>query len=344
MLGLLHFFLRRAPAVPAGAGFKPPSTLSRSAILLVQEALAKGTVRLLAHAGGWRRERHLRGDKVVQGRLWERTAPRDLGLTFSGETLRFLIWVTAVDRKRPTSLAWKPDLAKLTLGDRALLYFAYAALRADNTHRVLGLPSHPAFASHGLCRLAFPDDFANVAIDDPPDFGPWTAGAGACVLEALQPELAVRWRELERGKATIASFARMRSLGHSQELVLTRMLEALEAANRRDLARFLLETAMRVLPAGATADWWVGGLQAPTGARLADRTETYRAATAFLRSLERLAGWTDQARRVGFLDEGYAASQLWLADWERHEGSACLARARQVIQHLDPLRSQEGPS
>jgi len=164
LLGLLHFFLRRVPTAPqrpaAGSGLRTPDCLSRPAVALVQDALAKGTPLLLAHAGGWRRERHLRSENVVEGRLWERTPPSALGLTFSCETLRFLVWVTAVDRKKATERAWNSDLAKLTVGDQALFYFAYAALRGDNAHRDLDFRSRPAFVRHGLCRLVFPDDFA----------------------------------------------------------------------------------------------------------------------------------------------------------------------------------------
>src|SRR5262249_20268359 len=162
----------------------------------------------------------------------------------------------------------------------------------------------PAFVRHGLCRLAFPDDFSEAKSDEPPDFAPWTAGVGACLLEALQPELKARWLQVERGKEDITDHARMRALGRSQELVLGAYYEALEAAARLDLARFLLEVARDVLPEGAPAHLWVGGLQAPAGARLADRAETYRAATAFLRSLERMAAWTARARRTGYFDEG----------------------------------------
>ena len=48
-----------------------------------QDALGKGTVELLARAGGWRPEAFLRNGKAKEGRLWDRTPPRELGLPFS---------------------------------------------------------------------------------------------------------------------------------------------------------------------------------------------------------------------------------------------------------------------
>jgi FtsH ternary system-associated peptide len=348
LLSILHFLLRRLPAEQAlplvVAGWKAPTCLGRPAVGLVQDALASGTPILLARAGGWRRERHLRGAAVVTGRLWERTPPGELSLSFTGESLGFLIWLTAVDLKRPKEFVWKPQPSKFTVGDRALFYFAYAALREQQIHRALGLPSRPAFVQDGLCRLAFPEDFGEVPSDEPPDFAPWTTGVGSCLLEALQPELAARWMQVERGKEDVPEYARMRALGQAQELVLEAYYKAIEAVGRLDLARFVLDTAAGVLPEGAQARNWVGGLETPAGARLADRAETYRAATAFLRSLERTAGWTVQARRTGYFDEGYAASQLWLAEWERCDGEARLARAREIIRNLDPLKSNEGQS
>jgi hypothetical protein len=348
LLGLLHALLRRGPAgrsLPTlSAGTAAPSCLSREAVDLIQDALAKGIISELARAGGWRRERHLRGGAVVAGRLWERTPPRDLGLRFSAETVRFLIALTAVDLRKPKEFAWRPQLPSLTLGDQVLLYFAYAGLRENSAHESLALARRPAFLGHALCRLAFPQDFTDALEPEPPDFAAWTAGVGACVLEALQTELATRWTQVERDKENIADFGRMRSLGRSQEIVLDGYYKAVEKAGRLDLARFFLVTAAAVLPPQATVQAWVGGLLPPPGGRLADRTDTYRAATTFLRSLERMAAWTAAARQVGYFDEGYAASQLWLADWEQHDGDARLVRAREIVRNLDPLKQDEGQS
>src|SRR5437868_3713014 len=141
LLRTLYFFVRRLPleqARPLFAGRlvrERPKCLSRAAVALVQDALAKGCVELLARAGGWKRERFLRGDRPVEGRLWERTPPRQLGLTFSGHTLAFLVWVASV---RPgDKQAWTAPEEELTIGDRVLLYYAYDTMRRLDAGQLL---------------------------------------------------------------------------------------------------------------------------------------------------------------------------------------------------------------
>src|SRR5437762_3557567 len=88
LLLILRYLLRRTPVEQARkcleAPLQVPTCLSRQTIELVQETLAKGTMLLLARTGGWRQERFVLGSTVVEGRLWERTAPTDLALSFSG--------------------------------------------------------------------------------------------------------------------------------------------------------------------------------------------------------------------------------------------------------------------
>jgi hypothetical protein len=339
LLVILQFFLRRVPGEQAlpllSQPCKRPRCLSRAAVELVQDMLAKGCMLLLAKAGGWRRARHLRGERIAEGRLWERTPPAELGLAFSGHVLRFLIWVTAVKLPGNSQQPWSASEAELTVADRLLLYYAYGAVRYSKEIAAT-LRALAPLRRHALCRLAYPEDFAGQAADVPIDFAPWTGGLGAAILEALQPELAVRWQEVERAKARIVEGPQMRALGQAQEQVLTALYQAVEAADRRDLARFLLQALAGLLAGQPVAQAWVGALQLGTG-RLADRRDTCRMAMALIRQAGRLRQWEQRARQVGYLDEGYAAGQLWKADWESWEGEALCTRAQALLRQVEPF-------
>ncbi len=346
LLRLLYYFLRREPAERAlplvEARIAPPPCLSRPAVRLVQDALAKGCTFLLAQRGGWRDERHLRGEKVVGGRLWERTRPEELGLSFSRHALAFLIWITSV-RPGDKDPSWAPEHDQLTPADLLLLFYAHEGLREtiDN----LGAPvmrKRAPYHQHGLCWLAYPEDFTAVSDKVGPNFAPWTNGLGSCMLEAMQTDLTARWLQVEGGKERITDPKAMRELGQSQDRVLTAFLDAIEAANRRDLARFLLKAAQYLLGQYAHPGMWTGGLQMG-GIRLADRAATYQAATAFLRHLDRLMGWARWARTVGYFDEGYDAAKLWLSDWELYQGDDLHARANAIVRALDPMRQAAAP-
>jgi hypothetical protein len=337
LLRVLHCLLRRTPVEQALPilleRHERPACLSRAAAELVQDALAKGCVQILAREGGWRRVRHLRGDRVASGRLWDRTPPDGLGLAYSSHALEFLIGLTADDPLDSAS-RWRTDAADLTVGDRLLVFLALDAMRETEVGRALR--GWQAVAGDGLCRLAFPDDFADNQGDGRPDVAAWTSGVGACVVEALQPMLARRWMDLERAKGRIVVAGSMQGLGREQGRVLDAFLDAIDAAGRRDLARFLLVAAAGLLREGATATGWVGSLDL-AGLRMADRAEVGRAATAMLARFDRLRRWDQEARGVGFLDEGYAASQLWKADWAGHGGDALWARARAIVAEVEPL-------
>jgi hypothetical protein len=243
------------------------------------------------------------------------------------------MWVTA---KKPAEekKVWQL-VDDVTLGDLVLLYFAVEQLRSNEMGGNL-LKKAP-LDTHGLFHLAYPDEYAKAASAKLPDFGPWTAGVGACIVEALQPTLADRWSQMEIDKGNLTAWQAMRDLGQAQERALDGFLAELEKATRFDLARFLLIAASRVLTPSATPDLWVKSLK-QHAQRLADRAETYRGALAFLRHLPRLQQWERNARSVGYFDEGYQAAQLWKADWERYDGDVLTERARGIIRQLDPMQ------
>src|SRR5260370_6361073 len=185
---------------------------------------------------GWRSERFLGGERAADGRLWEGTRPEGVGLSFSRHSLEFLVWITAA-RPGDKDPAWGPKAGELTIGDIMLLLFAQGGLREapDN----LGGPDlrkREPYSRHGLCWLAYPEDFTHVAESVVPDFAPWTdGGLGSCMLEALQRHLANRWVAVERGKEQMIDPQQMRHLGRSQERVLNAFLDAVAEAGRLHL-------------------------------------------------------------------------------------------------------------
>jgi hypothetical protein len=341
LLRLLYYFLRREPverALPlVEARCDPPRCLSRPAVRLVQDALAKGCTFLLAQRGGWRDDRYLRNGKAAGGRLWQRTPPEDLAFKFSRHSLAFLVWITAA-RPGDKDPNWGPTHDQLTPADLLLLFFAHEGLRESVDS--LGAPAlrkRAPYVQHGLCWLAYPEDFGAAPANAEPIFTPWTNGLGSCMLEALQPDLTARWIQVESGKERITDPQVMRNLGQSQDRVLTAFLDAVEKVGRRDLARFLLRAAAHLLGPHAHPGMWTGGLQM-SGQRLADRAATYQAAVALLRRLDRMNTWARWARTIGYFDEEYPAAQLWLEDWEQFQGDALVPRAQAIIRNLDPMR------
>ncbi len=333
LVTIARFFVRAASARQASTalytGLPRPRCLARAAVALVQDTLAKGMTRLLAR-GGWRRERFLRGNQIADGRLWDRSPPRDLVLHFSRHTLDMLLWFTAADLEHGKPRRPSPPDAELTVGDRLVCYHGYAALRETEARGTLA--GRLGFGSQALCWLAWPEDFLELPAESPFDFAPWFTG-NAWALEAMQGELARRVVETEERLAKLTEWQTVQRVGRLRERVLGAFLSAAEVAERRDLARFLLTALAELLPSRTTLQHWHPAVT-KLGARLADRAGTQRAAIVLPRQLERLAGWAAQARGVGYFDEGYAASQLCKADWEHCHGPELLQAAEALVRQL----------
>lgn len=341
LLRILRFFLKQLPAEqavrPVHDRLERPTCLSAAAVHLVKDSLAKGCVLYLVRAGAWKRDRFLRGSEPKFGRLWERSPVERLALSFSRQTLDFLMWVTA-QRPREDRPLWKGTVADQTVADRLLLFLAYEALRTD-ADVAAALRASSAFGENALVWLAYPNDFAGEPDSPVPAFDGWLTEPGSLLLEALQPVLEQRWLEIERTKGQVGDWLALRQQGQAQGRLLDAFTAAVNRAGRRDLVRFLLATMSRVL---ATPDmaptFWTGGLQGAGPPRLADRLETQRSALAVLRSAERLRAWEREARRSGYMDEEYAASKFWLGEWERFQMTAVTDRAERVLQQVEPLR------
>jgi hypothetical protein len=340
LLTILRFVLGQVPAEQAMPLMKArasrPACLSRTAVELVQDTLAKGCVLFLVRSGGWRRERFLRAGQPTAGRVWDRVPEAERSLDFSRHALEFLIGLTA-DVPGGNNDTWDALTDELTPGDELLFYLAYEALTRD-ADTAAALQRKAAFRENRLAWLTHPGDFAGPDEPTPPRFDPLFEKQWAAILECLQPYLTVHWIRAERQKGLAADWKAMRLRGRAEFAALSAFLAAAERAGRYDLARFVLRANAELLSAGdpAVTDW-TGGLAGNAPARLADRLETQRAALAFVRTAETLAGWEQQARSIGYFDDGYAAAQLWKADWEAANGDEVVARARRLLRQLEPL-------
>jgi hypothetical protein len=341
LIRVLRFCLGRFPAED---GYKllrqphaRPSCLSRNAVELVKDSLAKACVLYLVRAGGWRNDRYLRAGTPSPGRAWDRTPLDERTLTFSSHVVEFLIWATA-EKVHDTRATWDAPAAELTAGDELFFWLAYDACRVD-PEVAAALRKKEAFRSNRFAWISAAGDLADDAEATPPDFASLFVGERAVVLECLQPLLTQRWLRSERAKGQITDWRRMREQGRAEAAGLSAFLAAADAAGRPDLARFVLAANAALFYSELTAAFWTSGLTGPGPARLADRLDTQRAALALPRQMAVLAGWQEKYRAVGYFDDGYAASQLWKQDWEAAGGDRVTARARAAVDAIEPLRT-----
>lgn len=341
LLRILRFLLGHMPAEQAMnlvyAKAVAPPCLSAACLRIAEDTLAKACVLYLVKGGGWRSDRYLRNENAVVGRIWERVPLNERSLSFGPAVISFLIWLTA-EKPTDTRESWDTS-APLGAGDELFFALAFEALRAEPQVAEL-LAEKKTFRQNALCWLMNADALATRDEPTAPDFTPWMTGPRAAILECLQKTLADRWIRSERGKGQLADWRIMRRVGLAETAALNAFLNATEKANRRDLARFLLKAnAMILAPENLTVGFWTAGLQGQGPPRLADRLETQRLALSVPRQMETLERWNRQAQGIGYMDEEYAASQLWKADWESHRGEATTAKARTLLEQLQPLRT-----
>jgi hypothetical protein len=314
-----------------------PDCLSPVAVHLIKDTLAKGSVLYLVREGGWRNDRYLRGGAPAGGQVWHRVPLDERVLEFSPAVVEFLLWATA-EKVNETRVGWDARPEDLTPADELFFWLAFDAWRPD-PDLVAVLRRKAAFNRNPLAWISFPGDLVETEEANPPDFRPLFTGLRAVILECLQPHLAARWTRSERAKGQVGDWRRMRTQGRAEYAALRAFLDAAAAANRTDLARFVLKTNAALFTADLTPVFWTGGLQGSGPPRLADRLDTQRAALAVPRQMDLLAAWQQRARTVGFFDEDYAASQLWKQDWETADGDAVAARAHAAVEQLEPLRA-----
>ncbi len=296
---------------------------------ILKRTLALGVTKRLAHMGGWQKQKFKVGDRIVEGRTWERHP--NLELRFSRFTMRLLRWMTA----SPMNNAECPVLKSTpnTIADHLMLYLSVDLLDRLNCGEIT---RQKASRSSPLIWLGFANLFVSQDEAESLDFGPWVEGQGAALIEALSEDLADRWRRMEWRKQRIFSGRQMRVLGGAQTATLAAFMDAAAKAGRYDLGYFLIEAAAAVLASAQDARQFAGRLESRGTMR--ERSEARRAAGAFLKSIQRLGRWAEDAATVRFFDDEYEGAQLFLSRFERISEKG-MQHADRIIKNLEALDS-----
>jgi hypothetical protein len=313
-----------------------PKCLSRTTIKLLKDSLTKGVVQRFATLG-WQETRHLQAGQVVRGRIWQRTPLAARQLHFSPASVELLLWLTASHAGKQESVLTTP-LDAYTLGDRLLVVLTAIAL--ERTELLGGLLHQHVAREEPLLELLSPAAFDALPTSGSPNFDPWLSPERVWVLEALQSVLANWWADQEQAKRQQKDRNTLIQHGQRQQRILAAYLDALEAAGRYDLARFLLVAGGKLLLRPHVRDQWFANLDL-YGLRLADRQQAYEWGLGVMSEFGRLARWRQEAGLVAYYDEGYAASQLFKADWDALRGDEVCAAAADLVRHFTSLQRWE---
>lgn len=259
-------------------------------------------------------------------RLWERHALVPLQHTVA--STKFLRWLTATPFGAPPSAIEPLPAMPLAIGDQVLVYLALEI--ADRTPAQVTLARQPFVRDAALAWLGFAHLFEVAPAATM--FDAFVRGPGAVVLEALAPEIAVRWRKAELRKRSEASPDALIRTGLAQDGTLQAFMRACDRAHRRDLAQFVIEAAAPLIardiaPLPPSLD-----PTAPLSVRMAART----AAGSLLRGVKLWSEWDEQHRSVRFIDDDYDRAQQLLARFEKI-GSAGMDRAAVWLSQLSQI-------
>lgn len=319
-----------AKAVMGGASFdavqrlllsprKAPKRMGPTASGLLKDMLGKGAVLAMAKGGGYRRD----GGQ----RFWERQAPPRLNFGLS--TVRLLQWLLEVP-------LGEGDAEGLVLPESQGLgdeLFLFQVLKlTQGTAAWPRVAQVEAARRSGLCVLGF--GFSLGVVKPLEVKAAYSFSEGTLTLvDSWQKWLEKLWMAAEREKAKVSSPSQLRNGGLAQGFVLESFLSAVDQAERRELATFLVHAARGWLGEGSfTAANAVAALN-PT-APLRERQEARRAAAAPYRALARLFAWDKEHRNLRFIDDGYAKAQALVKQYERL-GERGFATAARVLEELE---------
>jgi hypothetical protein len=288
-----------------------------TAMGLVQDALAKGTVRLLAHGGGWRPETRPVGDDVATGPLWTRRPVEAIAFgPWSFALLRWAYTEALVSPSRP------PDPPETwQTGDHLVAWMVARALATTGLHGSGG-----AVARSPLAALAL----AGACPSPEPDWPAWLE-AHDVLLEGLQEALGRAWADGLRSLLAGVEPAEVATVGTAQRELIEPLLDALSTRGRLDLADFLWVAGEQLVPDPDHPPTLAPTLRASRSLR--ERQAAQDVVAAALALVVRLERSLEAARTTRFFDDDYDAAQARLARFERF-GTARATVFRAAVEGL----------
>ncbi|MBX7117067.1 MAG: hypothetical protein K1X64_22300 [Myxococcaceae bacterium] len=300
---------------------KAPWRMGPTAVGLLKDMLGKGAVLTLARGTGYQRD--------MSGRFWERHPPFRIG--FGPSTVQLLQWLLEAPLGESSAQGVVLPEA-LGLGDELFLFQLLKLTQGSAVwHSVAQLE---VARRSSLCALGFAFSLGQVRALDASHAFVWHEHS-LLAVEAMQKTLERLWVASENDKKKVAFPSQLKTAGLSQEKALSDFLTAIDQADRRELANFLVRAAPRWLeaPADAAPGSWVVPALSST-APLRERQEARRAAAAPYRALGRLAAWDTEHRGLRFIDDGYEKAQRLIAAYAAM-GERPFARAAEVLNALD---------
>ncbi len=277
----------------------------------------------------------IKNGKVIRGRGWERNqvAP----LEFSPFTIAFIRWLVEMPLATAgvvDKLAAKPS----TIGDQIVAYLALEV--ASETPAQLTIARSSKAALSPLAWLGFAHILPGEPPDDPEVWDELCTGVGAVVVEALQAELAKRWRTVELEKRQMTDPDALIKLGDAQDATLEYFMQACTRAQRRDLAGWVIEAMVPLL--GRSVAPFPNDLDRTKP--LSARTQARKAAGSLLRGMTTWLEWDRMHRGVRFLDDDYEASQLLLTRMEKALSHGADVLTPTWLAELASLSPTSGPA
>jgi len=295
-----------------------------------EELLARGLIRWIVEAT-WRSTSCLCGGEQLHDRFWKRHSLSEIALRFSSHTERLLQWlmIEESDRTRsPFGIARSSEPP--TIADHLVRGMAMDHLRHSPISRALALPQ--AGFSFPCNFWIVPEDVAEDAWPAHDELLTLLAAEHAWGLEVLAAPFAGAFLRMERSKWSSIDASTIVDQARTQAAAIKSWVEPALQGQRHDL----LVPLLRALPsavAWAEQRGWGMASQLKRDPNC-DHRLIFAAWMTTGRLLVRLSDATERCRAIGYFDEHYAASQLWLLAWETSGGSELLSRFRKLERTL----------